>query len=61
MIIEKEENKKLQKKEIFDEGKKIKLYQEEYYKKLQNIKSRKIEELKKLNVPQNYIRDLEKF
>ena len=61
MIAIKDEEKKLKRREIIDEGKKLKKSQDEYYKRLQNIKSRKIEELNNLNVPQKYITNLEKF
>ena len=61
MMVDKDERKKLKKWEIFNEGKKLKQSQEEYYNRLQNIKSRKIEELKNMNVPQRYILNLEKF
>ena len=61
MIKVKDEDKKLKKREIIEEGKKLKQSQEDYYNRLQNIKSRKIEELKNLNVPKKYIYDLEKF
>ena len=61
MMVDKDERKKLKKWEIFNEGKKLKQSQEEYYNRLQNIKSRKIEELKNKNVPQRYILNLEKF
>ena len=61
MIAIKDEEKKLKRREIIDEGKKLKKSQDEYYKRLQSIKSRKIEELNNLNVPQKYITNLEKF
>jgi len=61
MMVIKDEDKKQKRREILEEGKKLKQSQEEYYNRLQNIKSRKIEELKKLNVPKKYIHDLEKF
>jgi len=61
MIAIKDEEKKLKRREILDEGKKLKKSQDEYYKRLQSIKSRKIEELHNLNVPEKYITDLEKF
>ena len=61
MIAIKDEEKKLKRREIIDEGKKLKKSQDEYYKRLQSIKSKKIEELNNLNVPQKYITNLEKF
>jgi hypothetical protein len=61
MMVIKDEDKKQKRREILEEGKKLKQSQEEYYNRLQNIKSRKIEELKKLNIPKKYIHDLEKF
>jgi hypothetical protein len=44
-----------------EEGKKIKQNQEEYYNRLQKIKTRKIAELKNMNIPNKYIHDLEKY
>ena len=61
MIIVKDEDKKLKRREIMEEGKKLKQNQEDYFKRLQSIKSRKVDELKNLNIPQKYIHDLEKF
>ena len=61
IIALKEEGKKLKRREIINEGKKLKQSQEEFYKRLNDIKSRKIEELKNMNVPHKYLADLEKF
>ena len=61
MIATKDEEKKVKRREILEEGKKLKQSQELYYKRLQNIKARKIDELNQLNIPKKYIRDLEKF
>ena len=61
MIATKDEEKKVKRREILEEGKKLKKSQEIYYKRLQHIKARKIDELNQLNIPQKYIRDLERF
>ena len=61
MIALKEEDKKAKRREIMEEGKKLKQNQEEYYNRLQKIKTRKIAELKNMNIPNKYIHDLEKY
>ena len=61
LIISKEEEKKMKQREIIEEGRKIKQNQEEYYNRLKQIKQRKIDELKKMNVPQVYISNLQKY
>ena len=61
MIALKEEEKKAKRREIMEEGKKIKQNQEEYYNRLQKIKTRKIAELKIMNIPNKYIHDLKKY
>ena len=61
IIFSKEEEKKIKQREIIEEGRKIKQNQEEYYNRLKQIKERKIDELKKMNVPQVYISNLQKY
>ena len=61
MMASKEEDKKIKKREIMEEGKKLKQSQEEYFNRLQNIKSKKLAELKSMNVPKKYILNFEKF
>lgn len=61
IIILKEEEKKMKEREIIEEGRKIKQNQEEYYNKLKVIKQRKIEELKKMKIPEIYISNLQKY
>jgi len=61
LIFSKEEEKKMKQREIIEEGRKIKQNQEEYYNRLKQIKQRKIDELQKMNVPQVYISNLQKY
>ena len=61
IIASKEEEKKMKQREIIEEGRRIKQNQEEYYNRLKQIKQRKIEELKKMNVPEIYIHNLQKY
>ena len=61
MIALKEEDKKAKRRGIMEDGKKLKQNQEEYYNRLQKIKTRKIVELKNMNIPNKYIHDLEKY
>ena len=61
MIVIKDEEKKLKRREMIEEGKKLKQSQEDYYKRLANIKTRKVEELKSFSVPKKYMHDLENF
>ena len=60
-IMKREELKKLEKREILEEGRKIKQDNEEYLKKIYDIKKRKIDDLKKMEIKPLYMIDLINF
>ena len=60
-IKEKEEKEKLNWKEKYEEGRKIKQFNEQYYNSIEMIKQQKIAELKALNIQDKYILPVEKY
>ena len=61
LIKEKEEDKKLKKREILEEGRIIKQNNERYINRIEQIKRKKIKELELLNVNPNYLVPLKNF
>ena len=61
LIKEKEEDKKLKKREILEEGRIIKQNNERYINRIEQIKRKKIKEEKLLNVNPNYLVPLKNF
>ena len=60
-IMKREELKKLEQREILEEGRKIKQDNEEYLKNIYDIKKRKIDDLKKMEIKPLYMIDLLNF
>ena len=57
----KEEKRDLEKREILEEGRKVKQSNEKYLENFERIKAEKIAFLKSLNVKPLYIADLERY
>ena len=60
-IKEKEDKEKLNWKEKYEEGRKIKQFNDQYYNSIEMIKQQKIAELKALNIQDKYILPVEKY
>lgn len=60
-IREKEENEKLKRREVLEEGRAIKQKQEQYKRIMEDIKKEKVAEMNSLNVKSKYKVDLEKY
>ncbi len=60
-IMKREELKKLEQREILEEGRKIKQDNEEYLQNIYDIKKRKIDDLKKMEIKPLYMFDLINF
>ena len=60
-IMKREELKKLEQREILEEGRKIKQDNEEYLQNIYDIKKRKIDDLKKMEIKPLYMIDLINF
>ena len=61
MIKEREDKRKLNKREILEEGRIIKQNNERYYKRIEEIKKEKIKELEFLNINPEYLVPLKNF
>ena len=61
MIKEREDKRKLNKREILEEGRIIKQNNESYYKRIEEIKKEKIKELEFLNINPEYLVPLKNF
>ena len=61
LIRQKEEDKKIKKREILEEGRLIKQNNEKYINKIELIKRKKIKELESLNINPNYLIPLKHF
>ena len=61
MIKEKEDKRKLNQREILEEGRIIKQNNERYYKKIEEIKKEKIKNLELLNINPEYLVPLKNF
>ena len=57
----KEEQRDLEKREILEEGRKVRQNNQKYLKNFERIKQEKINYLKSMNVKPLYIADLERF
>ena len=61
MIKLREEKEKLEAKEVLEEGRKIRQYNDDWKRRMEKIKQEKIQKLKDLNVEPIYIADLERY
>ena len=61
MIKLREEKEKLEAKEVLEEGRKIRQYNDDWKRRMEKIKQEKIQKLKELNVEPIYIADLERY
>ena len=61
MIKEKEDKKRLNKREILEEGRIIRQNNEKYYKRIEEIKKEKIKDLELLNINPEYLVPLKNF
>jgi len=61
LIKDKEDDKKLKKREILEEGRIIKQNNERYYNRIEQIKRKKIKELESLNINPHYLVPLKNY
>ena len=61
LIKLREEKEKVERKEVLEEGRKIRQKNDKWREKMERIKNQKIQELKSLNVKPIYIADLERY
>ena len=61
LIKIKEEKERMHSKEKLEDGRKMKQNADDWYRRMENIKRQKIQDLKNLGVQPKYIADLERY
>ena len=52
---------KLEQREVLEEGRKVKQFNDDYRARMEKIKQQRIQQLKNLNIDPKYISDLERY